>query len=45
MAKRKAKKSTKSAKSKATRTTKKKSTTRKRNSGDSFYIDKVPTLI
>ena len=45
MAKRKVKKSAKSMKAKVTRTTKRKSATRKRKSGDSFYIDKVPTLI
>jgi hypothetical protein len=42
MAKRKAKKP---VKPKVSRTTKKKSTTRRRKSGNPFEIDNVPTLI
>ena len=45
MAKRKLKKSTKPTRSKATKTTKRKSTTRRRKSGNPFEIDNVPTLI
>ena len=45
MAKRKSRKTTKSVKSTKARITKRKATTRRRRSGDSFYIDKVPTLI
>ena len=40
-----AKKKGRSAKSKVTRTAKRKSTTRKRGSGNPFAINNVPTLI
>ena len=45
MAKRKVKRTMKSAKSKTNRTTKRKSTTRRRKSGNPFEINSVPTLI